>query len=210
MTGRNLAGSSNAGPAPGTTVALPLDPQGDDLEDLALVRLLAVPRRDLTRAGALAAPLLPFADALLVEVSMAGRVVIPGAWAEPSILQQGRPAPRTQVVPDDLRLPAVVAGEGSAAQLHWGETVWPLPFDDTVAIPTVCRASIHSAARLRRLALVAAGRRQDVALTLWRDPGFEVPWHDVRLVPHARWWFEMADVPPTATYRDALRLHGIG
>lgn len=210
MTTRSPAGSSGVGPAPGTTVALPLDRHGLDAEDVALVRLLAVPRRDLTRAGTLAVPLQPFADALLVEVSVDGRVVLPGAWAEPSVLQQGRPAPRTQVVPDDLRLPAVVAGEGSAAQLHWGETVWPLPFDDTVAIPAVCRAGIHSTARLRRLALVAAGRRQDVALTLWRDPSFEVPWYDVRLVPHARWWFEMADVPPTATYRDALRLHGIG
>ena len=57
---------------------------------------------------------------------------------------------------------------------------------------------------------MAAGRRQEVALTLWRDPGFEVPWQDVRLVPHARWWFEMADVPPTATYADAARLQGIG
>lgn len=210
MTTRSPAGSSGVGPAPGTTVALPLDPDGLDAEDVALVRLLAVPRRDLTRAGTLAVPLQPFADALLVEVTVGGRVVLPGAWAEPSVLQQGRPAPRTQVVPDDLRLPAVVAGEGSAAQLHWGETVWPLPFDDTVAIPAVCRAGIHSTARLRRLALVAAGRRRDVALTLWRNPSFEVPWHDVRLVPHARWWFEMADVPPTATYRDALRLHGIG
>lgn len=193
--------------SPGTTVALPLT---QDPHDEAMIRLLAVPRRDLVRAGSLAAPLQPFADALLVEVSVGGRVVMPGAWVEPAVLQQGRPSPRTQVVPQDLRFPAVVAGSGSSAALHWGETVWPLPFDDTVAVPSACRAGIHSAAQLRRLALVAAGRRNDVALTLWRDPAFEVPWHDVRLVPHARWWFEMADVPPTATYRDAARLQGIG
>lgn len=194
-------------PTPGTTVALPLGtPRGDQ----ALIRLLAVPRRDLTRAGGLAVPLQPFANALLVEVSVGGRVVLPGAWVEPAVLQHGQPAPRSQVVPQDLRFPAVVAGNGASAALHWGETIWPLPFDDTVAIPAACRAGTHSAAQLRRLALVAAGRRQEVALTLWRDPGFEVPWQDVRLVPHARWWFEMADVPATATYADAARLQGIG
>lgn len=206
-----MSTSGHHGSAPGTSIALPLGTTTpDSAGDEAVVRLLAVPRRDLTRAGALAAPLRPFADAVLVEVSVGGRVVLPGAWVEPAVLGHGRPLPRTQVVPQDLRFPAVIAGEGRRAQLHWGETVWPLPFDDTVAIPAVCRLGIHSASRLRRLALVAAGRRKDVALTMWQKPDFEIPWHDVRLVPHARWWFEMAEVPPTATYRDALQMHGIG
>lgn len=198
---------STALPQPGTTVALPLTPAP---QDVAEVRLLAVPRRDLTRGSRLAPPLERFAESYLVEVLVAGRVVLPGAWAEPAVIAQGREVARRQVVPTDLRFPAVVDGEGSTAALHWGETVWPLPFDDTVAIPPACRAGSHSAAQLRRLALVAAGRREDVGLTLWRDPGFDIPWKDVRLVPHARWWFEVADVAPTMTYRDALRAQGIG
>lgn len=56
---------------------------------------------------------------------------------------------------------------------------------------------------------MALGRRDDVALTLWRDPAFEVPWHDVRLVGRARWWFAMAQVPSGMRYADAARTQGL-
>lgn len=190
-----------AEPAPGTAIALSLS---DHRDDVATVRVLAVPTRDLLHDGALPSPLAPFQDALLVDVTVQGRCVLPGAWAEPRVLQSGQECEAPQVGKEDLRCPAVVHGEGSAAELHWGATRWPLPFDDSVAVPETCRAGVHSAAVLRRLALVAAGRREDVPLTLWRDPSFEVPWHDVRLAPRASWWFELAQVPVGMRYRDAV------
>src|SRR5699024_11198195 len=58
--------------------------------------------------------------------------------------------------------------------------------------------------------LVALGRRDEVALTLWRQDGFEVPWHDVRLIPRAAWWFEIAQVPPGTRYADAEAAQQVG
>lgn len=191
----------SAAPQPGTCALLPLS---DDPEDVARVRLLAVPSRDLLEGGALPGPLAPFAGSHLVDVSVGGRLVLPGAWVEPAVMRQLEPAPSAQVRDKDLRPPAVVLGTGSRAFLAWGATLWPLPFDDSVAIPEQCRPLPHSAAMLRRLILVALGRRDEIGLTLWHDPEFIVPWHDVRLVPHAAWWFEVAQVPSGMRYRDAL------
>lgn len=185
----------------GSAVGLALtDRPGDE----AVVRVLAVPRRDLLIDGALPEPLVPFADALLVDVAAGGRTVLPGAWIEPRALDAGTPCSAPPVTAADLRLPAVVHGDGPRAELHWGATRWSLPFDDSVEVPRTCRAAAHSSATLRRLALVAAGRRDEIPLTIWRDPSFEIPWHDVRLAPRASWWFELAQVPFGMRYRDAL------
>ena len=58
--------------------------------------------------------------------------------------------------------------------------------------------------------LVALGRRSEIALTLWQAPDLEIPWHDVRLLPHAQRWFELAGVPPGTRYADAERIQGVG
>lgn len=172
--------------------------------DVARVRLLAVPGRDMLEHGALPGPLAPFSGSLLVDVTVSGRTVLPGAWVEPSVVSHLAPSAAVPVGVADMRLPAVVMGNGSKAFLAWGATLWPLPFDDSVAIPPECRPLPHSTAMLRRLILVALGRRDEIGLTLWQDPEFVVPWHDVRLVPHAAWWFEIAQVPSGMRYRDAL------
>lgn len=185
----------------GSAIALPLT---DRPGDTAVVRVLGVPRRDLLIDGVLPDPLVPFAEAVLVDVTVDGRTVLPGAWIQPRALDAGEPCSAPPVTAADLRLPAVVHGDGSQAELHWGATRWPLPFDDSVEVPRTCRASAHSSATLRRLALVAAGRRHEIPLTIWRDPAFEIPWHDVRLAPRASWWFELAQVPLGMRYRDAL------
>ncbi len=186
---------------PGCCVTLPLT---DTPGDSALVRLLAVPQRDLLRNGTLPAPLAPFRDALLVEVTDGSRVLLPGAWVQTEVFTHCEPAPRRRWQLEDLRLPAVLWGDGTEAELHWGETVWPMPLQGGIRIPESCRARPHSTAMLRRLSLVAAGRRGDVGLTLWQQSDFDVPWQDVRLVPHAAWWFEIAQVPPTLCYREAV------
>lgn len=179
--------------------------------DSALVRVLAVPERDLLRDGQLPVGLAPFQDAVLVEVMSNGHVALPGAWVRPEVIRQAHAAGHQPVGEADLRLPAVVIGDGSRAALHWGETIWPLPFDDSVAIPSSCRPHAHSLPELRRLVLAATGRRSEIALTLWQQPDFEVPWHDVRLVPRPAWWFELAQVPAGMRYRDAVAVQrGLG
>lgn len=194
-------------PLPGTRVMIALtDAPGDS----AIVRVIAAPRRDMVRAGHLGMALHPFADSLLVDVSIGERLVLPGAWVQREVLERGTPITPTLVGAGDLRPPAVIAGDGEHAQLHWGETVWPLDLGGVVAIPAAARASAHPLSRLRRLVLVAAGRRSDIALTLWQSPGFEVPWHDVRLLPRAARWFELADVPAGMRYSDAERAQGVG
>ncbi|MGP5125094.1 hypothetical protein ACTXKL_01000 [Brachybacterium tyrofermentans] len=202
---RDRGGPSD--PLPGTRVTIPLT---DAPGDLAVVRVIAAPRRDMARAGRLGTPLLPFADSLLVDVSVDGRLVLPGAWVQQEVLDRGTPLAPVRVGAVDLRPPAVIAGDGEQAQLHWGETVWPLDLGGVVAIPPTARASAHPLSRLRRLVLVAAGRRADIALTLWQDPGFELPWHDVRLLPHAARWFELAEVPVGMRYSDAEQAQGVG
>lgn len=196
-------------PAAGDMFRLPLtDRTGDD----ARVRILVVRSRLLWTSGNGVDParsLAPFVGDLLVEVDVGGQVVLPGTWLEAQALDTLVPLGRHQVCARDLRLPAVVLGQGSGAELAWGETRWPLPFDDSVAIPDSCRPGAHSVATLRRLVLAAAGRREDIGLTLWRSDDFEVPWHDVRLAPRARWWFELAQVPPTMRYADAARAQSV-
>lgn len=202
---QNRGGPSD--PLPGTRVTIPLT---DAPGDLAVVRVIAAPRRDMVRAGRVGTPLLPFADSLLVDVSVADGLVLPGAWVQREVLERGASISPARVGAADLRPPAVIAGDGERAQLQWGETVWPLDLGGVVAIPASARASAHSLSRLRRLVLVAAGRRADIALTLWQDPGFELPWHDVRLLPHAARWFELAGVPAGMRYSDAEQAHGVG
>ena len=194
-------------PLPGTRVEIALT---DDPRDTAEVRVLAVPRRDLSRDGVLSAPLGPFADALLVDVLHEGRLVIPGAWVQPEVLERGTPLAARPVRASDLRLPAVIRGKGAGAELHWGETIWPLALDGHLAVPPASRPSPHPYSRLRRLLLVATGRREEVALTLWQSPSFEVPWHDVRLLPRAERWFELAQVPAGMRYADAEQAQGVG
>lgn len=202
---QNRGGPSD--PLPGTRVTIPLT---DAPGDLAVVRVIVAPRRDMVRAGRLGTPLLPFADSLLVDVSVADRLVLRGAWVQREVLERGTSIAPARVGAADLRPPAVIAGDGERAQLQWGETVWPLDLGGVVAIPASARASAHPLSRLRRLVLVAAGRRADIALTLWQDPGFELPWHDVRLLPHAARWFELAGVPAGMRYSDAEQAHGVG
>ena len=192
---------------PGTRVEIPLTTAPGDVAE---VRLLAAPRRDLAWSGRLSTPLQPFADALLVEVRSAARVLLPGAWVQPEVFERGTPLPPRPVRAHELRLPAVIAGSGADLALHWGETIWPLDLGGAVAIPESARAGPHPLSRLRRLLLVAAGRRAEVALTRWQDPGFEVPWHDVRLLERAAEWFEIAQVPSGMRYADAERAQGVG
>lgn len=198
---------SRLAPLPGVRVRIALT---DRPGDHAVVRVIAVPRRDMVRDGALSVPLQPFADALLVDVSVEGRVLLPGAWVQPEVLERGAPIAPTPVGAADLRPPAVLAGTPDRAALHWGETVWPLDLGGAVTIPEAGRADPHPLSRLRRLILVAAGRRAEIALTMWRDPAFEIPWQDVRLLPRAAAWFDLAQVPPGMRYADAERAQGVG
>lgn len=194
-------------PLPGTRVRIALtDRPGDE----AVVRVIAAPRRDLTHGGRLSEALVPFADALLVDVSVAGKVVLPGAWVQHEVLDRGAPIAPTPVTAADLRPPAVIAGTTERAALCWGETIWPLDLGGVVAIPDAARASAHPLSRLRRLVLVAVGRRAEIALTLWRAADFSVPWQDVRLLPRAAAWFELAQIPPGMRYADAERAQGVG
>lgn len=195
-------------PLPGQTVLIPLS---DRAGDVAEVRALLDRRRDiLPRTDAVRAdPLAVLGDAVLVDVSVRGRVVLPGAWVEPEVFSRGEPGARHRVSARDLRMPAVVLGDGAFAALAWGETVWPLPFDDSVQVPSEARPSAHPLSRLRRLVLIADDRHDEVGLTLWRAADFVVPWHDVRLLPRARWWFEMAQIPPGTRYADAARQQGM-
>lgn len=194
-------------PLPGTRVRITLS---DRPGDQAVVRVIAAPRRDLAHGGQLSPALVPFADALLVDVSVAGATLLPGAWVEREVLDRGAPIAPTPVTAADLRPPAVIAGSSERAALCWGETVWPLELGGVVAIPDSARAGPHPLSRLRRLVLVAGGRRSEIGLTLWRDPGFEIPWQDVRLLPRAAAWFELAQVPPGIRYADAERAQGVG
>ncbi len=194
-------------PLPGTRVRIPLT---DRPGDLAVVRVIAAPRRDLVRGGRLSDALRPFAEALLVDVHVDGRMLLPGAWVQHEVLQRGEALAPTPVAAADLRPPAVIAGTPERAALHWGETVWPLDLGGAVAIPGSARADPHPLSRLRRLLLIAAGRRPEIALTLWQAPDFEVPWQDVRLLPRAASWFELAQVPPGMRYADAERAQGVG
>lgn len=196
-----------ADPLPGTRVRIPLTPRhGDD----AVVRVIAAPRRDMARGGLLSELLQPFAGALLVDVSADGRTLLPGAWVQPEVLQRGEPLTPVPVTAADLRPPAVIAGDSERAALCWGETLWPLDLGGAVAIPDAARADPHPLSRLRRLTLVAGGRREEIALTLWQDPAFEIPWQDVRLLPRAAAWFELAQVPVGMRYADAERVQGVG
>jgi len=196
-----------AAPLPGTRVRIALtDRSGDD----AVVRVIAAPRRDMAVHGCLSEALAPFADALLIDVTAGGRTVIPGAWVEPEVLDRGTPLAPVPVTAADLRPPAVIAGTPEHAALRWGETVWPLDLGGVVSIPTSARADPHPLSRLRRLALVASGRRAEIALTLWQAPDFEIPWHDVRLLPRAASWFQLAQVPPGMRYADAEAAQGVG
>ena len=194
-------------PLPGTRVRIALsDAPGDSAE----VRVIAAPRRDMARAGALSRPLQPFADALLVDVRVGEQVLLPGAWVQPEVLERGTPLAPTTVTAADLRPPAVIAGPAEDAALHWGETVWPLDLGGVVSIPEAARADPHPLSRLRRLVMVAAGRRDEVGLTLWRSEDFEIPWQDVRLLPRATSWFELAQVPAGMRYADAERAQAVG
>lgn len=194
-------------PLPGTRVRIALtDRPGDE----AVVRVIAVPQRDMTHGGGLSPALAPFADALLVDVSVAGTTVLPGAWVEHEVLTRGAPIAPVPVTAADLRPPAVITGTPERAALCWGETVWPLDLGGAVAIPDAARPGPHPLSRLRRLVLVALGRRSEIALTLWQAPDLEIPWHDVRLLPHAQRWFELAGVPPGTRYADAERIQGVG
>lgn len=191
---------------PGDELALPLAPrEGDD----ARVRVLLDMRTLATNAPDAAEHLAVFGDGVLVEVRVRDRLVLPGVWAERSVLELAPTGRHETVLAEDLRLPAAVVGGTGRTSLAWGETRWPLPLDATVAIPSSCRPGPHSLPELRRLALHAAGRRAEIALTLWQDPGFDVPWRDVRLVPHATWWFEIAQVPPGTRYADAAAHQGV-
>ena len=173
------------------------------------VRVLAMPRRDLLREGHLHPALEPYADGVLVDVHVGERVILPGAWVDPSVLADGRPAAHEQVRRTDLRFPAVVVGEGDNAELWWGETTWELPLTAAVQVPAACRPALHRRAQLRRLALVALGRRAEVGLSLWQEPAFEIPWHDARLHPRARWWFDIAGIGERRTYRQAAADCGV-
>ena len=157
----------------------------------------------------LSAPLQPFEKALLVDVSVGERILIPGAWVQPEVLERGTPLAPTPVTAADLRPPAVICGVPERATLHWGETVWPLDLGGAVTIPEAARADPHPLSRLRRLALVASGRRDEVGLTLWRAPGFEIPWQDVRLLPRAAAWFDLAQVPAGMRYAEAERAQSV-
>lgn len=197
-------------PRPGALFALPLtDRPGDGLT----LRVLADLERDIAPSAPAHGPwpLDAIGAGVLVEARAGTRVVLPGAWLAPGELGRARAMGIGDLDPRDVRLPAVVLGDGAGSVLAWGETVWPLPFEDAAApaIPAACRPRAHSLAELRRLALVALGRRADVGLTLWQDEAFEVPWADVRLVPRARWWFSLAQVPPEMTYADAARAQGL-
>lgn len=192
---------------PGARVEIPLTPARGDVAE---VRLLAVPRRDLAWSGRLSSPLHPFADALLVDVRIAARVLLPGAWVQREVFERGTPLPPRPVRAHELRLPAVIAGSGPDLALHWGETIWPLDLGGAVAVPQAGRADPHPLSRLRRLLLVASGRREEIALTLWQDPDFEIPWQDVRLLERAAEWFEIAQVPSGMRYADAERAQGVG
>lgn len=194
-------------PLPGTRVRIALtDRTGDE----AVVRVIAAPQRDLTHAGRLSPALAPFADALLVDVAVGERTVLPGAWVEREVLGRGAPIAPVPVSAADLRPPAVITGTTDRAALCWGETVWPLELGGVVAIPEAARPGPHPLSRLRRLLLIGLGRRHEIALTLWQAADFEVPWHDVRLLPHASRWFELAGVPPGTRYADAERIQGVG
>ncbi|MDN5899449.1 MAG: hypothetical protein L0H74_05215 [Brachybacterium sp.] len=198
---------SGQAPLPGTRVRIALT---DRPGDQAVVRVIAVPRRDMAHGDLLSPALAPFAEALLVDVSVAGTTLLPGAWVEREVIDRGAPIAPTPVTAADLRPPAVIAGSPDRAALCWGETVWPLDLGGVVAIPDSSRAGPHALSRLRRLVLVAAGRRSEIALTLWRDPEFEIPWQDVRMLPRAAAWFELAQVPPGTRYADAERAQGVG
>lgn len=199
-------------PAPerGAVLRLPLTAApGDE----AQVRILADLRRDVAPHidPSRADPLRAVAGGVLVEVHAGGRMVLPGTWASREALEvlEPAPGPRPRLRAADLRMPAVVLGDGPAAVLAWGETIWPLPFDGSASVPASCRPAVHGRADLRRLVLAALGRIDEVGLTLWSAPGFEVPWHDVRLVPRARWWFAIAQVPAGMRYADAARAQGV-
>lgn len=194
-------------PAAGDVAALPLGGP----EDTAELRVVADVGRDLMplQPGASRRALEPVADAVLVDVTVRGRTVLPGAWLRRSDAQTLTISGYRPLTEADVRMPAVVIGHGAGAELAWGQTLWPLHLDEQIAVPETCRPSVHGLARLRRLVLVALGRRDEVALTLWREPGFEIPWHDVRMAPYARWWFELAQVPPGMRYADAARRQGL-
>src|SRR5699024_5568905 len=90
------------------------------------------------------------------------------------------------------------------------ETVWPLDLGGGVAIPDAARPGPHPLSRLRRLLLVALGRRSEIALTLWQAPDLEIPSHDVRLLQHAQRRFGLAGGPPRTRDAHAARLQGAG
>ncbi|MCG7309982.1 hypothetical protein [Brachybacterium sp. ACRRE] len=191
---------------PGDVLALALTQHpGDE----AHVRMLLDQRTLADRVPDAAEHLAVFGDGVLVEVRVGERLALPGVWVERSVLDLRPTGEREPVREEDLRLPAAVVGGTGQTSLAWGETRWPLPLDATVAIPSSCRPGPHSLPELRRLALHAAGRRAEIALTLWQDPGFDVPWRDVRLVPHASWWFEIAQIPPGTRYADAAARQGV-
>ena len=66
---------STGNPLPGTRVRIPLT---DRPGDHAVVRVIAAPRRDLARAGRLSEALRPFAEALLVDVHVGEKLLLPG------------------------------------------------------------------------------------------------------------------------------------
>ncbi|MCS6710613.1 hypothetical protein JSY14_00720 [Brachybacterium sp. EF45031] len=188
-------------PPVGAVLRLPLTHHADDHAE---VRVLVDLRRlpvDLPPAPVDLFGLMP--GGMLVDVRVRGRVVIPGAWADGASLAALEVTGEHAVRPADLRLPAVVLETPRGRALAWGETLWPLPLAADVLIPDSCRPGVHSAAELRRLAMVAAGRTAELGLTLWQSRDFDVPWHDVRLVPRAAWWFDLAQVPPGMRYADA-------
>lgn len=194
-------------PPSGTQVAIALTARPGDH---AIVRVVAAPHRDLADPCGAAQLLEPFTGALLVDVRVGERLVLPGAWVRREVIDRGEPVPPRPVRSADLRPPAVIVGDGQDAALHWGLTTWPLALQVPLVIPAAARPDPHPTARLRRLVLVALGRRDEVALTLWRQDGFEVPWHDVRLIPRAAWWFEIAQVPPGTRYADAEAAQQVG
>ncbi|GAA4527555.1 hypothetical protein GCM10023160_23960 [Brachybacterium paraconglomeratum] len=194
-------------PLPGTRVRITLSDRPDDT---AVVRVIAAPRRDMARTGALSVPLQPFAESILVDVSVGEKALLPGAWVQQEVLERGAPLAPVPVSAADLRPPAVISGAAEHASLYWGETVWPLDLGGVVAIPASARPDPHPLSRLRRLTLIAAGRREEIGLTLWRDPAFDVPWQDVRLLPRAASWFELAQVPPGMRYADAEQAQAVG
>lgn len=194
--------SSTAAPRTGAVLELAL---GGDPGDVAELHVVADVERDLRphelpgRRGALD----PWSGAALVTVSIGGRVLLPGAAVRADDLTRLRVLAHRPPQPEDLRLPAVILGPADAAVLAWGETRWPLPLDGRLEIPAALRPGVHALAQLRRLVLVAQGRTEELGLTLWRRADFEVPWHDVRLAPRARWWFQLAQVPDAMGYADA-------